>query len=97
MSYCLVHQLLLNYTVSGSFFAIFFAHISGGSRIWRKGECVVYVMQLLRKRAYVTCSGKRYISTQKKKIELLATKESAKLALSNDSILALVSTSVFAT
>ena len=41
-------------------------------------------------------SGKRYISAQKLKIELLASKESAKLALSNDAIVALVAASVFA-
>ena len=45
---------------------------------------------------YVTSSGKRYISTQKLKIELLASKESAKLALSNDAIIELVAASVFA-
>ena len=44
----------------------------------------------------MTCSGKRYFSAQKQKIELLASKESAKLALSNDVIVALVAASVFA-
>ena len=45
---------------------------------------------------YVTCSGKRCISVKKLKIELLASKESSKLALSNDVILTLVAASVFA-
>ena len=37
----------------------------------------------------------RYISAQKKHKNLLASKESAKLALSNDAIVALVAASVF--
>ena len=42
-------------------------------------------------------SGKRYIYAQKKKKkDLLASKESAKLVLSNDAIVALVAASVFA-
>ena len=43
---------------------------------------------------YVTRSEKRYISVQKLKIKILASKESAKLALA---IVALVAASVFAT
>ena len=39
-------------------------------------------------------SGKRYISAQKLKIELLASKDSAKLAVSNDAIVALVAASI---
>ena len=38
---------------------------------------------------------KVYISVQKLKIDLMASKESAKLALSNDAIVALVAASVF--
>ena len=41
-------------------------------------------------------SGKRYISVQKQKIELLASKANTKLALFNDAIVALVAASVFA-
>ena len=45
---------------------------------------------------YVTCSGKRYISAQKLNINLLASKESTKLVLSNDAIVALVAAPIFA-
>ena len=45
---------------------------------------------------FVTLSGKRNISAQKLKIELLASKESEKLVLSNDTIVALVAAFVFA-
>ena len=45
---------------------------------------------------YVARSGKRYISEQKVKIDLLASKESVKLDRSNDAIIALVAASVFA-
>ena len=52
--------------------------------------------EYLYSRVYVARSGKRCISTQKLKIKLLASKESTKLALSNDAIVALVAASVFA-
>ena len=44
---------------------------------------------------YVARSGKRYISAQKLKMDLLASKESAKLAFSNDAIVVLVAASLF--
>ena len=46
---------------------------------------------------YVSRTGKRYISVQKLKIELLASKETPKLVLSNTANVALVAAFVFAT
>ena len=53
------------------------------------------LFNLQNKYTYATRSGKMYISTQKLKMDLLASKESAKLALSNDAIAVLVAASVF--
>ena len=61
------------------------SHISTAST-----TCSIYVYM------YVTRSGKRYIPMQKLKMDLLASKKSAELVLSNDAIVTLVAASVFA-
>ena len=64
---------------------------SGSSLLIESLDSMIYTYM------YVSRTGKRYISVQKQKIELLASKETAKLVLSNAANVALVAAFVFAT